>query len=46
MLIVGEKEEKDSTVSIRRRHTGDLGSQSIDDLIPEIEKEIQRRRRV
>ena len=46
MLIVGEKEEKDSTVSIRRRHVGDLGSQSIDDLIPEIKKEIQTRRRV
>jgi threonyl-tRNA synthetase len=46
MLIVGEKEEKDSTVSLRRRHAGDLGSKSIDDLIPEIEKEINTRRRV
>ena len=46
MLIAGEKEEKDGTVSIRRRHVGDLGSKSVDDLIPEIEKEIQTRRRV
>ena len=46
MLIVGEKEEKDSTVSMRRRHAGDLGSKSIDDLMSEIEKEINTRRRV
>ena len=46
MLIVGEKEIKNNTVSIRRRLSGDLGSQSIDDLIPNIEKEIITRRRV
>ena len=45
MLIAGEKEENKNTVSIRRRHAGDLGSQSIDLLIPEIEKEIKTRRR-
>lgn len=46
MLIAGGKEEKDGTVSIRRRHIGDLGSKSIDDLIPEIVEEITTRRRV
>ena len=45
MLIAGEKEEKDGTVSVRRRHAGDLGSKSIDDLIPEIVEEIITRRR-
>ena len=46
MLIVGEKEEKGNNVSIRRRHVGDLGSKSIDNLIPEIVDEITTRRRL
>ena len=45
MLIVGEKEENDGSVSVRRRHTGDLGSISVDKLIPEIVEEIINRRR-
>ena len=45
MLIVGEKEENDGSVSVRRRHIGDLGSTSIDELIPEIVDEIITRRR-
>jgi threonyl-tRNA synthetase len=45
MLIVGEKEEKDGSASVRRRHIGDLGSTSIDELIPEIVDEITTRRR-
>ncbi len=45
MLIVGEKEENDGSASIRRRHIGDLGSTSIDELIPEIVDEITTRRR-
>ena len=46
MLIAGEKEEKSNTVSMRRRHIGDLGSKSIDDLMLEILEEIKTRRRV
>ena len=45
MLIVGEKEENDGSASVRRRHIGDLGSTSIDELIPEIVDEITIRRR-
>jgi threonyl-tRNA synthetase len=45
MLIVGEKEEKDGSVSVRRRHVGDLGSTIVDDLITEIIDEITNRRR-
>ncbi len=45
MLIVGEKEENDGSASVRRRHTGDLGSTSVDKLIPEIVEEIINRRR-
>jgi len=45
MLVVGEKEEKDGSASVRRRHSGDLGSKSVDELIPEIVEEIINRRR-
>jgi threonyl-tRNA synthetase len=45
MLIVGEKEEKDGSVSVRRRHVGDLGSTIVDHLITEIIDEITNRRR-
>ena len=45
MLIVGQKEENDGSASVRRRHIGDLGSTSIDELIPEIVDEITTRRR-
>ena len=40
MLIVGEKEEADNTVSVRSRKNGDLGSKALDEFIPEIISEI------
>jgi threonyl-tRNA synthetase len=40
MLIVGEKEEAEGTVSVRRHGEGDLGSMSIEDLKEKITKEI------
>lgn len=40
MLIVGEKEEAEGTVSVRRHGEGDLGSMSIEDLKQKITKEI------
>ena len=46
MLIAGEREEKDGTVSVRRRHTGDLGMKSVEELIPDLFEEIITRRRV
>ena len=33
MLVVGENEEKDGTISVRRRGEGDLGVMSIDDFV-------------
>ena len=41
MLIVGEQEEKDGTVSVRKHGDGDLGVVSIDDFISLIDKEIK-----
>ena len=45
MLIIGEREKDDGTVSVRRRFEGDLGQQNIDNLIPELLQEIKERRR-
>jgi threonyl-tRNA synthetase len=41
MLIVGEKEEADNTISVRKQGEGDLGSFSIDDFAKIILKEIE-----
>ena len=45
MIIVGENEEKNKSVSIRKRHKGNLGEQSIDEFIKNITSEIKSRRR-
>ena len=43
MLIVGEREEKEKTVSVRSRSKGDLGGREINLLIDELRKEIDKR---
>jgi threonyl-tRNA synthetase len=40
MLIVGEKEEQDGLVSVRKHGTGDLGQMSRDDFIKLVQSEI------
>ncbi|MFQ6616180.1 MAG: threonine--tRNA ligase [Fidelibacterota bacterium] len=45
MLIVGEKEVRDQTVSVRRRFTGDEGVMSLDEVIESLTAEIKERRR-
>jgi len=42
MLIVGEKEEKEGTVSVRRHGEGDIGTYSIEDFISLIKNEISK----
>jgi threonyl-tRNA synthetase len=42
MLIVGEKEENDGTVSVRKHGEGDLGSLELDAFIASVEQEINR----
>lgn len=44
MLIVGEKEMKDKTVSVRSYKDGELGEFSVDSFIEEIKEEIENRR--
>ena len=39
MLVVGENEELNNTVSVRRRGEGDLGTMTIEDLIAYFKKE-------
>ena len=43
MLIVGEREAKNGTVSVRRRFQGDLGQQPLADLISQLSNEIKQR---
>jgi len=45
MLIVGEDEEKNGTISVRRRHKGDLGKKTVDALLDGLVEEIKNRRR-
>ncbi|PKP12325.1 MAG: threonine--tRNA ligase [Bacteroidetes bacterium HGW-Bacteroidetes-3] len=40
MLIVGEQEENDGTVSVRKQGDGDMGSSTINDFISLINKEV------
>lgn len=40
MLIVGEKEEAEGMVSVRKHGEGDLGSMSIEEFTQKIKKEI------
>ncbi|WP_100074227.1 threonine--tRNA ligase [Chryseobacterium camelliae] len=39
MLIIGENEEKDGTISVRRRGEGDLGVMKMDDFVTYFKKE-------
>jgi len=41
MLVVGEKEEKEGTVSVRRHGKGDLGPQKTEDFIRMVHQEIK-----
>lgn len=41
MLIVGEQEEKDGTVSVRKHGEGDLGSMTVEDFVQLINKEVK-----
>jgi len=43
MIIIGEKEVSENTLSIRRKFKGDLGSLKLDDFIDNIKKEISGR---
>jgi len=45
MLVVGEKEEKEGTVSVRRRHSSDLKTLLVEELISKLVDEIKTRRR-
>lgn len=44
ILVVGEKEEKDKLVAVRKRGKGDLGQKKIDEFIEQAKKEIEERK--
>ncbi|SHE38482.1 threonine--tRNA ligase [Chryseobacterium takakiae] len=39
MLVIGENEEKDGTISVRRRGEGDLGAMNLEDFVSYFKKE-------
>ena len=41
MLIVGEKEEENGTVSVRKHGEGDLGEMKIEEFIQFVKKEMK-----
>ncbi len=41
MLIVGDKEKEEMTVSVRERKEGDIGKLKVDDFVNRIVKEIK-----
>ena len=43
MVIVGEKEESDSTVSVRRHKQGDIGTFKLEDFLNKVKNEIESR---
>ncbi|MCI8995425.1 MAG: threonine--tRNA ligase [Lachnospiraceae bacterium] len=43
MLVVGQKEEEEQTVSVRSRFAGDEGARKLDSFIEEVQKEIASR---
>jgi threonyl-tRNA synthetase len=42
MLVVGEREENEGTVSVRKHGTGDLGPQKLEDFIRFVHDEVKR----
>lgn len=42
MFIVGEQEEKENTVSVRKHGEGDVGTMSVEDFVKLIKEEIQK----
>ena len=46
MLVVGEKEASSDTVAVRSREDGDLGTNTIDEFIEKVVKEIKEKRKV
>lgn len=43
MLILGQKEEEDGTVSVRSRDTGETVTMPLDEFVAKLEKEIRDR---
>ena len=44
IVIIGQKEQKNKTVSLRQRGKGDIGSQKLDEFIKRLKKEIEAKK--
>jgi threonyl-tRNA synthetase len=45
MLVIGDREAEAGTVSVRHRHRGDLGVQSLDGFLTMLADEVRSRQR-
>ncbi len=43
MVVIGDKEVENNTISIRHRRLGDLGSMPVDQFITQVKDEVSRR---
>ena len=43
MIVVGEKEQENGTVSVRRRGEGDIGAMKLDEFIDKLAKEVENK---
>ena len=43
MLIIGDREAEEGTVSVRRHREGDLGAQALDEFVERIREDVQQR---
>ncbi|MCX7784713.1 MAG: threonine--tRNA ligase [candidate division WOR-3 bacterium] len=44
ILIIGKREVENNTVSLRKRHQGDLGSSNLENIIQQIKQDVQMKR--
>ena len=44
MLVVGEKEATNGTVSVRSRSEGEMGAMAVDEFIAKLQKEIKEKK--
>ena len=44
-LIIGEKEEAENLVAVRKRSVGDLGAKKLEEFVKEITEEIKSKKR-
>ncbi len=45
LLVIGDREADEGTVSVRARHEGDLGARAVDEFLGELGERVRGRQR-